>query len=56
MEYDLNEARDLAASKGFEIRVIEKDGEQLAVTKDFKKNRINIGIEGNDVIGIAGFG
>ena len=43
----LDDFTRFAESLGFEVRVVEIDGEGLAVTEDFRPNRINVAIVGD---------
>ncbi len=47
------EAGDLAEEEGLEHRVINRDGEALVVTMDFRPNRLNFWVEDGVVIEVA---
>lgn len=39
-----------AVALGAEVRVVERDGEPLAVTMDLRTNRVNVAVEGPDEV------
>lgn len=47
---------DNAATYGVEMRVVERDGESLAVTKDYRTDRINVVVVDGNVVAIRGIG
>ena len=46
----LSEFTTEAEALGAEVRVVERDGESLAVTMDLRPNRVNVAVEGPDEI------
>ena len=52
----LSTARRLAQSHRCTVRVVVKDGEALAVTKDFNRRRINVKIRDWIVVGLSDVG
>jgi hypothetical protein len=50
----VNEAKRLLQSQGLELRVSVEDGERLFVTKDFKKNRVNVEVRDGKIERIEG--
>jgi hypothetical protein len=52
----LAEFTDQATALGFETRVTAQDGEALAVTLDFRTDRVNVAVEGEVVVGIDSIG
>ncbi|MEX0620795.1 MAG: hypothetical protein WD181_04370 [Solirubrobacterales bacterium] len=54
----VEEATTIAAENGCEVRVGRQDGVDLAVTMDFRPNRLNFDVEGSDqrIIQIMGVG
>jgi hypothetical protein len=46
----LSEFTTQAEALGAEVRVVERDGESLAVTMDLRPNRVNVAVEGPDEI------
>lgn len=50
------EAADAAAAEGCAIRVVERDGRSLAVTDDFRPDRINVAVEDAVVTKIVSLG
>ncbi len=51
----LDEATSYAQGVGFELRVVEIDGESLMVTEDYRTDRVNVVIE-NDIVTSAEIG
>jgi hypothetical protein len=51
---DLDAAKDLAAEHGCEVRVSERDGEGLLVTSDSRFDRVDVAVEGEEVIDVYG--
>jgi hypothetical protein len=49
------DAEALARRRGFVLRVVERDGEQLAVTEDFSTSRINVAVRDGRVTRVDGF-
>jgi hypothetical protein len=45
-----------AKASGFETRVVMQDGEPLAVTMDFRTDRVNVAVEGPRVVAIESIG
>ena len=45
----VEEATKMVAADGWELRVVREDGEDLAVTADFRDNRLNVAVEGGVV-------
>ncbi len=45
-----------AKTLGFETRIVEQDGESLAVTADFSETRVNVVVEGPRVTGLESIG
>jgi hypothetical protein len=52
----LADAERAAQQQGCEIRVVVEDGEQLAVTDDFRPDRVNVAVEGGTVTEIVSIG
>ncbi|MEO1061926.1 MAG: hypothetical protein AAFZ07_10940 [Actinomycetota bacterium] len=50
------EADAWATERGLELRVVEVDGEPLAVTDDFREDRINVAIVDGVVTDVSGLG
>lgn len=50
-----DDARRAAEGDGYNVRVVARDGEQYAVTKDFRTDRVNFSID-NDTVVAASFG
>lgn len=48
------EAEKAAVAKGCDLRVVERDGEPLAVTQDFRPDRVNVVVKDGDVTRIDG--
>jgi hypothetical protein len=46
----------VATDAGFELRVVEVDGEPLAVTADYRPNRINVTVTDDLVVAVASLG
>jgi hypothetical protein len=44
----VEEATSTLAAAGFTLRVIQRDGEDLAVTADFIETRVNVAVETQD--------
>jgi hypothetical protein len=47
-------AGDLARIRGFAFRVVERDGEPLAVTEDFSTSRLNVAVADGRVTRVVG--
>ncbi|MFP3915165.1 MAG: PASTA domain-containing protein [Actinomycetota bacterium] len=47
------DARDLAAERGLDVRVVGRDGECLAVTMDLRQDRVNLELIEDVVVGAA---
>lgn len=47
---------DNATLNGFEMRVVERDGEPLMVTEDYRSDRINVVVADGNVVSITGIG
>lgn len=47
---------DTAASYGLEVRVVERDGEAMMVTEDYREDRINVAVVDGNVVAITGIG
>jgi len=45
------EATDVATAQGWEVRVVSRDGEDFAVTKDFRSDRVNLTLVDDVVTG-----
>lgn len=52
----LGEAEEAARAKGCEIRVVIRDGESLAVTEDFRPDRVNVATEDEIITEIVSLG
>ena len=52
----LEKAEATAEQKGCSVRMVERDGEQLAVTQDFRPDRVNVAIRDGEVTRIVGIG
>jgi hypothetical protein len=52
----VEEATTVATDAGFELRVVEVDGEPLAVTADYRPNRINVTVTDDLVVAVASLG
>ena len=52
----LEDARNISTETGFTLRVMQKDGEHLIGTMDFRTDRINIAVERNTVAAILNVG
>jgi hypothetical protein len=50
----LTEATEYAKSGGFEVRIVEKDGQSFMMTMDYKNNRINFRVKGDIVTDVFG--
>jgi hypothetical protein len=50
------EATALATERGYELRVVRLDGEDLLVTEDFVENRLNVAVEGDVVVAFVSAG
>lgn len=50
----LDAALTIARKAGCELRVVEQDGQALAVTDDFSPSRINVRVEDGQVVSVAG--
>lgn len=48
------EATKLAESKGFTVRIIERDGKSMMVPMDYSNNRINFAIVNGKVADVSG--
>lgn len=46
---NIDEAEKLAASRGFTVRIIERDGEYFMITMDYRTDRIDVKVA-NDII------
>jgi hypothetical protein len=53
---DEAEAAKVAEGLGWTLRVVERDGEQLAVTMDFSPSRVNVAVEAGVVVSVQSFG
>jgi hypothetical protein len=51
-----DEAADVAAAAGLEMRVTERDGEALAATMDYREDRVNVAVDGGVVVRVDGIG
>lgn len=51
-----SEATDLLARNGEELRVVERDGEKLAVTRDYRDTRVNVVVLDGRVTEVTGRG
>ncbi len=47
---------DAAATYGLEVRVVERDGEAMMVTEDYREDRINVAVVDGNVVAITGIG
>jgi hypothetical protein len=47
---------DNATLNGVEMRVVERDGEPLMVTEDYRSDRINVVVADGNVVSITGIG
>lgn len=47
---------DAAVSYGLEVRVVERDGEAMMVTEDYREDRINVAVVDGNVVAITGIG
>ncbi len=47
------EAGRLAASNGWSVRIVARDGESFAVTEDYSPTRVNLSIEGGVVVDVT---
>ena len=52
----LADAEAWAGSRGLTIRPVKIDGEDLAVTKDYREDRINVEVNNGIVIAVQGIG
>jgi hypothetical protein len=52
----LTAARDAAETEGCSIRVAMRDGEGLALTEDFRPDRVNVAVGGDSVTEIISIG
>lgn len=50
----LEEATQFAKSGGFEVRIVERDGNSFMLTMDYKNNRINFRVKGDIVTDVFG--
>lgn len=50
------EASVAAKEEGFYMRVIRRDGHYVAVTRDFRDDRINVEVDDHVVTGVKGIG
>jgi hypothetical protein len=50
----LPEAERRAERRGCSVRVVERDGESLVVTEDFRPDRVNLAVEDGEVVAIIG--
>ena len=48
------EASAIAENDGFEVRIVERDGNSFMVTHDFRNDRINFRLRNDIVIGAHG--
>lgn len=51
---DFDDAEEWAKGEGMTVRPIVIDGEPLAVTLDYRKERINVAVEDDEVIAYCG--
>ena len=51
-----DEARSVLAASGFELRVVVRDGEALAVTDDYRPRRANVAVVDGRVTAIENLG
>jgi len=51
-----DESAKVAEQFGWSVRVVERDGEQLAATMDYRDNRVNVIVEAGVITGISSIG
>lgn len=52
----VEEAHEIAARHGCVLRVVERDGEDLVVTMDYRGDRINVAVKQERVVRVKGIG
>jgi hypothetical protein len=50
------EASKMLQQEGYSLRIINKNGNNLIVTRDYKFNRVNVRVDGNDVTQVINLG
>jgi hypothetical protein len=50
------EASKILQNEGYSLRIINKNGNNLIVTRDYKINRVNVRVDGNDITEIINLG
>jgi hypothetical protein len=53
---DVNSAESALADLGYEMRIVRLDGEDLAVTMDYREDRVNVEVEDDTVVAVQGIG
>ncbi len=48
------QAREAAQAQGCDVRAVVKDGKPLAVTQDFRPDRVDVAVRDGDVVRIDG--
>jgi hypothetical protein len=51
----VEEASSIARSRGFTLRTVARDGEELVVTQDLRLDRVNVAVEDGAVTAVRGF-
>ena len=51
-----DEAEEAAAEEGWTVRVVTRDGEDLAATMDFRPNRVNVEVTDGEVTDVVSVG
>lgn len=50
------EASKILQNEGYSLRIINKNGNSLIVTRDYKINRVNVRVDGNDITEVINLG
>jgi hypothetical protein len=53
---DVSSAESALADLGYEMRIVRLDGEDLAVTMDYREDRVNVEVEDDTVVAVQGIG
>jgi hypothetical protein len=53
---DEAEATKVAAERGWEVRVVQRDGESLPVTMDYRTNRVNVAVDIGTITSVDSIG
>jgi hypothetical protein len=53
---EVSAAESALAELGYEMRIVRLDGDDLAVTMDYREDRVNVEVEDDVVVAVQGIG